>query len=160
MVLLAIVGVLIAKETTRTTPAQQSPAKARQTGKSSEGLTSQPAQARAAPDKKPQGPLPGSELADSLKSGRPTLADFGKDWCVPCRMMVPVLKQAARDYRGKANVVFVNLEQYPDLGTRHRIAAMPTQILFDGKGKEIKRHMGYIGTEDIERELAALGVKK
>jgi thioredoxin 1 len=74
--------------------------------------------------------------------------------------MVPVLKQAAQDYRGKASIVFVNLEEYPDLDRQYRIAAMPTQIFFDGKGKEIKRHMGYMSAEEVARELAALGVKR
>jgi thioredoxin 1 len=110
--------------------------------------------------KKPEGPLPGSRLADCLKSGRLTMADFGRGWCVPCKMMVPVLKQAAQDYWGKAHIVFVELDEYPELGRRHRIATMPTQIFFDAKGKEVTRHMGFMGTEDMERQLAALGVKK
>jgi len=123
-------------------------------------VASQSAQSNAASDKKPEGPLPGSKLADCLKSGRPTMADFGKGWCVPCKMMVPVLKQAAQDYWGKANIVFVELDEYTDLGRQYRIATMPTQIFFNAKGEEVSRHMGYMGTEDIERELAALGVKK
>ena len=116
-----------------------------------------------APDKqakKPEGPLPGSQLADCLKSGRPTMADFGKGWCVPCKMMVPVLKKAAQDYWGKANIVFVELDEYPDLGRQYRIATMPTQVFFDARGNEVARRMGYMGSEDIERQLAALGVKK
>ena len=120
----------------------------------------QSAQSKAASDKKPEGPLPGSRLADCLKSGRPTMADFGKGWCVPCKMMVPVLKQAAQDYWGKANIVFVELDEYADLGRGYRIATMPTQIFFNAKGEEVSRHMGYMGTEDIEHELAALEVKK
>jgi len=118
------------------------------------------AQSTAASDKKPEGPLPGSKLAECLKSGRPTMADFGKGWCVPCKMMVPVLKQAAQDYWGKANIVFVELDEYADLGRGYRIATMPTQIFFNAKGEEVSRHMGYMGTEDIEHELAALEVKK
>jgi thioredoxin 1 len=104
--------------------------------------------------------LPGSRLDDCLRSGRPTLADFGKGWCVPCRMMEPVLKRAGQNYRGKANIVFVDMEEYGNLARQYRIAAMPTQIFFDAQGKEVTRHLGYMGTEDIERELAALGVKK
>ena len=110
--------------------------------------------------KKPEGHLPGSKLAACLKSGRPTMADFGKGWCVPCKMMVPVLKQAAQDYWGKTNIVFVELDEYADLGRGYRIATMPTQIFFNAKGEEVSRHMGYMGTEDIERKLATLGVKK
>ena len=121
---------------------------------------SKPAERQPVHDEKPKGPLPGSRLAECLKSGRPTVADFGKGWCVPCKMMVPVLKQAAQDYSGKANVVFVELDEYADLGRGYRIATMPTQIFFNAKGEEVSRHRGYMGTEDIERELAALGVKK
>jgi len=120
----------------------------------------QSAQSKATSDKRPEGPLPSSKLAECLKSGRPTMADFGKHWCVPCKMMVPVLKQAAQDYWGKANIVFVDLEQSGDLGRQYRIVTMPTQIFFNAKSEEVSRHMGYMGTEDIERELAALGVKK
>jgi len=120
----------------------------------------EPTQSKAASGDKPEGPLPGSKLAACLKSGRPTMADFGKGWCVPCKMMVPVLKQAAQDYWGKANIVFVELDEYADLGRGYRIATMPTQIFFNAKGEEVSHHMGYMGTEDIERELATLGVKK
>jgi len=145
-------------------PAQPSAA-ARPTGAGSGEPATPPQQAQAAstPQQaapKPEGPLPGSELAACLKSGRPTMADFGKGWCEPCKMMVPILEQAAQDYWGKANIVFVELQNYGELGRQYRIAVMPTQVFFDAKGKEVTRHMGYMGTEDIERELAALGVKK
>lgn len=142
LVILAIAGVLIAKEAIRTAP------------------TREPAEAQSASGENSKGPLPGSRLEACLKSGRPTMADFGKGWCQPCKMMVPVLKQAAQDYWGKANIVFVELDEYAELGGNYRIAAMPTQVFFDAKGKEVSRHMGYMGTEDIERELAALGVKR
>lgn len=118
--------------------------------------------ARAAPppDEATHGPLDGSRLDACLKSGRPTVADFGMGWCQPCRMMEPVLQQAASDYRGKANIVFVDLEQYGDLGREYRIAVMPTQVFFNAKGEEVTRHMGYMGSAQIEEQLAALGVKK
>jgi thioredoxin 1 len=120
----------------------------------------QSAQPKATPGKKPEGPLPGSKLADCLKSGRPTMADFGRGWCKPCKAMVPVLKQAAQDYWGKANIVFVELGEYMDLARKYRIAVMPEQIFFDAKGKEVSRHMGYIDNEGIDAQFAQMGLKK
>jgi len=120
----------------------------------------QSAQPKAAQAKKPEGPLPGSKLADCLKSGRPTMADFGRGWCKPCKAMVPVLKQAAQDYWGKANIVFVELGEYMDLARKYRITVMPEQIFFDAKGKEVTRHMGYIDNEGIDAQFAKMGVKK
>ena len=105
------------------------------------------------------GPLPGTELAAVLRSGRPTMADFGKGWCQPCKAMVPVLERAARQYKGKANVVFVDMEAYPAIAAAHRINVMPTQIFFDAAGKEVARHIGFMPNEDINRELTKAGVK-
>jgi thioredoxin 1 len=155
VVILAVVAVFAAKEAIKERPA------ATMRGADSRPQEAAPgAPAHPSAEGKPEGPLPGSKLAECLKSGRPTMADFGKGWCQPCKMMVPVLKQAAQDYWGKANIVFVELDEYAELGGNYRIAAMPTQVFFDAKGKEVSRHMGYMGTEDIERELAALGVKR
>ena len=108
----------------------------------------------------PHVPLPGSGLPACLKSGLPTMADFGRGWCKPCKAMVPLLKQAARDYRGKAHIVFVELDEYARLGREYRIAAMPTQIFFDAKGKEVSRHIGYLDNKGIDSGFANLKVKK
>ncbi|UCH36525.1 MAG: hypothetical protein JSV65_09275 [Armatimonadota bacterium] len=113
-----------------------------------------------APDGKPEGPLPGSKLAECLKSGRPTLADFGKGWCKPCKLMAPLLKRAAQDYWGKANIVFVDLDDYPELWREYRIAMMSTQVFFDAQGREVARHMSYMSGAEMDRQLAALGVEK
>jgi thioredoxin 1 len=166
VILVAVAGVLIAKGTAKRSWSGRSAVAPRryESGRPITGSRATRAvpsrKAPRSPGEKPEGPLPGSKLEECLKSGRPTMADFGRGWCVPCKMMVPVLKRAAQDYWGKANIVFVELDEYAALGRKHRIVAMPTQIFFSAKGKEVSRHMGYMGTEDIERELAALGVKK
>ena len=105
-------------------------------------------------------PMAGSGLAAALSSGRPTMADFGKGWCQPCKAMVPVLEQAARDYAGKANIIYVDMEQYATVALAYGIQVMPTQIFFDAKGAEVDRHMGYMAPPDIEKALARVGVKK
>ena len=103
-------------------------------------------------------PLPGSKLAECLKSGRPTMADFGAGWCKPCQMMEPVLVQAATKYEGKANVVYVDTDKYAQVARSYGIASIPTQIFFDAKGKKVSQHIGYWPIEDVGRALAAAGV--
>jgi len=122
-------------------------------GKSSHG-------SKPAAQKKQDGPLAGSQLEKCLKSRKPTMADFGRGWCKPCKMMVPVLEQAVREYRGKANIVFVELGEYGSLGHQHRIIAMPTQIFFDAKGKEVARHIGYLDNKGIDEKFAQMRVRK
>jgi thioredoxin 1 len=103
--------------------------------------------------------LAAPQLSEALDSGRPTVVDFGKNWCKPCKAMAPVLQQVAADYKGKANIVFVDLERYAMLGDKYKIATMPTQIFFDKAGKEATRHIGFLPKEEIDKALAALGAK-
>jgi thioredoxin 1 len=117
-------------------------------------------QAAASKPSKPEGPLPGSKLEECLRSGRPTMADFGLGTCKPCKAMEPILKQAAQDYWGRANILFVELDKYPDLAREYRIMLMPTQIFFDASGNQVDSHMGYMDREEIDRQVAALGVKR
>jgi thioredoxin 1 len=114
----------------------------------------------AAREPKADDPLPGSQLDACLKSGRPTLADFGMGTCKPCQAMAPILKQAARDYWGKANIVFVELDKYPDLGRKYGIAVMPTQIFFDSSGTQVESHMGFMDRAGIDGRLTTLGAQQ
>lgn len=71
-----------------------------------------------------------------LKSGRPILVDFYADWCIPCRLMPPVLKEVKDQYKGKVRIVKVNVDHYPDIATRYEIHNIPAIVLFqDGKIK-------------------------
>lgn len=104
--------------------------------------------------------LSGAQLAESLKSGRPTLAEFGKGTCKICIKMAPILQQVAADYSGKANVISLDLDEFSATGYAYHIVAMPTQIFFDANGKEILRHLGYLSREEIDKNLAAVGTKR
>ena len=95
----------------------------------------------------------------ALASGRPTVADFGARTCIPCKKMAPILEELNRELKGKANVTFTDVWATPDLAQDYRIQMIPTQIFFDAKGKEVKRHMGFIDKADMLKELKAVGLK-
>jgi len=105
-------------------------------------------------------PLPGSKFEECLKSGRPTMADFGAGWCKPCKMMEPVLKEAAGKYEGKVSIVFVDTDEYGPLAKQYRVAAIPTQVFFDAKGKEVGRHVGYYPIEELDAQMRSLELIK
>ena len=95
----------------------------------------------------------------ALSSGKPTVADFGARTCIPCKKMAPVLEELNRELKGKANVLFTDVWASPVLAKEYRVQMIPTQIFFDAKGKEIKRHMGFLDKQDILKELQAAGLK-
>ena len=98
-------------------------------------------------------------VSQALASGRPALIDLGSRACNACKEMAPVLEALAAEYRGKAAVLFIDVREDRAAGGRFRVQMIPTQIFFDAKGKEVKRHVGFMDREQIVRELQALGVK-
>jgi thioredoxin 1 len=103
----------------------------------------------------------GSEplIRQALTSGRPTLVDFGASFCIPCKRMKPILDALKTEYSGRANVLFVDIKQERDMPEKYRIQIMPTQVFFDAKGKEVKRHMGFMDKPEIMAVFKELGVK-
>ena len=106
--------------------------------------------------------LPSSNAADlraALASGKPTVADFGARTCIPCKRMAPILEELNRELKGKANVTFTDVWATTGLAQDYRVQMIPTQIFFDAKGKEVKRHMGFLDKQGILKELKAAGLK-
>jgi len=95
----------------------------------------------------------------ALASGKPTVADFGARSCIPCKKMAPILAELNQELKGKANVLFSDLNESYTVAGAFRIQMMPTQIFFDAKGKEVKRHMGFMDKAAILKELTAAGLK-
>ena len=98
-------------------------------------------------------------LRAALASGKPSVADFGARTCIPCKKMAPILEELSRELKGKANITFTDVWKDNKLGEQYGVQMIPTQIFFDAKGKEVKRHMGFIEKSDILKELKAAGMK-
>lgn len=101
----------------------------------------------------------GIPLEQALSSGKPTLAEFGRGTCIPCKAMKPVLEELSTEYRGKLNVIIVEIDAYMDQTRKHGIMAIPTQIFFDSTGREITRHIGFYAKEDIIAQLKNMGIE-
>ena len=88
----------------------------------------------------------------------PKLLDLGATKCIPCKKMAPILEELKKEYAGKLEVEFIDVWQNPDAAGKYGIQLIPTQIFYDASGKELFRHEGFFGREDILGKWKALGV--
>ena len=75
------------------------------------------------------------------QSDKPVLVDFWAPWCMPCRMVAPVVEEIAGEVEGKAVVGKINVDEEGELAARFKVASIPTLIVFEG-GKEVRRTVG------------------
>jgi len=68
--------------------------------------------------------------ADVLKSDKPALVDFWAEWCGPCKMIAPILSEAANEYGEKMSVVKLNVDESPNIAQKFGIRSIPTLMLF------------------------------
>ena len=82
-------------------------------------------------------------------AGIPRLVDVGADKCIPCKAMAPILVELRAEYAGRLQVDFIDVWKNPGAGGPYQVHAIPTQIFFDGNGRELTRHQGFISKQDI-----------
>ena len=87
------------------------------------------------------------------------MIDLGADECIPCKMMAPIIEELKKEYAGRADIIFIDVWKNPKATKNYGIRAIPTQIFFDARGREVHRHTGFMEKARIVEILTRLGVK-
>ena len=87
-----------------------------------------------------------------LNSDKTVLVDFWADWCGPCKMLSPVIKQIAEE-RNDIVVGKVNVDEQPGLGVKYKIASIPTVIVFKN-GEITNKSIGLVSKAELLSLLA------
>ena len=86
------------------------------------------------------------------------MLELGSVGCIPCEQMKPVMEKLKNNYKGKLEVLFVDVRKDRETSHRFGVFAIPTQVFLDKKGKEFHRHMGFYSYQKIATILKKQGL--
>ena len=97
--------------------------------------------------------LTSKEFDGFIKSGI-SIVDFYADWCGPCKIMEPILEEAAENIR---NVKFgrVDIDKENELAQRFEVMSIPTLIFFKGK-EQVDRASGVLEKEELAKMIGKI----
>ncbi|MDR3199427.1 MAG: thioredoxin [Planctomycetaceae bacterium] len=91
-----------------------------------------------------------------LESTIPVLVDFWSPSCAPCRMLVPVLEELAKENAGEARIAKVNITEFPQIGAKYDVEMLPT-LLFFNNGNVVERMVGSQSKNKLQNALDEIG---
>ena len=93
-----------------------------------------------------------SQFHELINRNTPTLVDFYADWCGPCKMMPPVLKEVKNEVGESVNILKVDVDKNQKAANKYGIRSIPTLILFKN-GKIMWRKTGVAQAREIKNAV-------
>lgn len=83
-----------------------------------------------------------------INGDTPVLVDFSAEWCGPCKMMAPILKETAAELGESVKILKVDVDRNPQAAAFYQIQGVPTLMLFR-KGQTLWRQSGVVPTGQL-----------
>ena len=87
-----------------------------------------------------------------IASDTPVLVDFFADWCGPCKMLAPVLKQVKDQLGDQIRIVKIDVDQNSGIAAKYQVRGVPTLILFKS-GQAVWRQSGVLPAITISQAI-------
>jgi len=93
-----------------------------------------------------------SNFLEIINKPIPVLIDFYADWCGPCQVMRPVLKDVKSELGEKVAIIKINVDKNQTLAQKFQIRGVPTFMIFKN-GKQLWRQSGVLNKENLVEVL-------
>lgn len=87
-----------------------------------------------------------------IASDQPVLVDFYADWCAPCRMMPPILKEVKDHFGDQLTVLKIDVDKNPQVAATYQVRGIPTLILF-ANGRVLWRTSGVVPAAQLKQKV-------
>jgi thioredoxin 1 len=91
-------------------------------------------------------------FGDIIKGDKPVLVDFSAEWCGPCKMMPPILKELKGKLGDAVTILKLDIDKNPQVAASYQIQSVPTLIVFR-QGQVKWRQSGVLPADQIKRVL-------
>ena len=89
-----------------------------------------------------------------INSETPVLVDFFAEWCGPCKMLAPILKQVKEELADNVKIIKIDVDKNQPLAAKYQVRGVPTMLLFK-EGKQVWRQSGVLQKEEIIQIIKA-----
>ncbi|OFX84318.1 MAG: thioredoxin [Bacteroidetes bacterium GWF2_33_16] len=92
-------------------------------------------------------------FSEIINDTKPVLVDFYADWCQPCKMVAPILKQVKDQMGDNVKVIKINVDNNPVVSAKYNIRSIPTLILFKN-GQIMWNKVGVASANEIIQKVS------
>ena len=92
---------------------------------------------------------------DVKSSSQPVLVDFWADWCMPCKMIAPIVEELAGEYEGRMNFAKMDIDSNPETPAEFGIRSIPTLLIFKD-GVAVDQIIGAVPKGTLQKRLDAV----